>query len=358
MKTENEVILHIGAGKCGSSALQRAMSLSPQMSDRSGRRYLYTFYDDLGNLAGPDRVYFDALNSPWGYVSCTGLATSQFDTRELDRMSKSFSSVMSSGYTPVLSNEAWLFGFQDFIDREILLRWGVKARVIMYVRPPIDWLNSGWWQWGVWENQSPQDWMARNLYRVQWDQLFDRWSSVPGVFKVDMRLGTSDVVQDFSSLLSLDLQSVGGVNRSLGADLLRLMQRNRGLRPGPHDSSIDFTVSRWLQGRGPPQPWVVSAEQARSYLSHLRNGNTRMLGLVQPEIAEKIRSDARWWDPHAYDQRITEDAIALPRIDSADRAAVALANALVRCDAEVRRLRVELAKLNARNGQTSYGSEP
>lgn len=350
MESNNEIILHIGAGKCGSSALQRAMSLSPRMSDGDGRRYRYTFYDRSGNLAGPDRVYLQALSSPWDYAACTGLETPQFNDETLDRLSKSFSSALEAGYTPILSNEHWLVGFQDFVDREILLRWGVRARVVMYVRPPVDWLNSGWWQWGVWENQSPQHWMSQNLYKVEWDQLFEHWSKVPGVSRVDLRLGTSDVVQDFAELLSVELPNSGGLNKSLGADILRLMQRNRELRPGPHNSAIDFTVSRWLEESGPPQPWVVSAEQVRAYLSDLRPGITRLLNLVQPEIAERIRSDARWWDPHAYHDRLSEGTVATPTIASADRAAVALAKALVRSDAEVRKLRVELMRSRIQGG--------
>ena len=43
MKTSMpHMILHIGAPKCGSSALQTVLSMTPDLQDRSGNAYRYT----------------------------------------------------------------------------------------------------------------------------------------------------------------------------------------------------------------------------------------------------------------------------------------------------------------------------
>src|SRR5215217_2462045 len=55
---------------------------------------------------------------------------------------------VSSHAVPILSSEAWLRRCWHEYDPLDLLGDDVRAHVIAYVRPHVEVVNSGWWQWG------------------------------------------------------------------------------------------------------------------------------------------------------------------------------------------------------------------
>jgi hypothetical protein len=91
-------------------------------------------------------------------------------------------------------------------------------------------------------------------------------------------------------------------NTGLPGDVLRLMQRHQSLlRPGPHDSEIDFVLERCLGRRGDPTPWVLSREQIEFLIEHYRAPNLGLMSLMDmqdPAQARRMRADDRWWRPY------------------------------------------------------------
>lgn len=334
-----DVVLHIGAGKCGSSALQRALSLNPEPEGGEKRRYQYATFDQTGRFATPSEIRYQALTNPFGYVSCPSVQRGRFDKAFLRQLSSGIGSLRRKGITPILSYEGWANQSECFTKNALLGRLGISALVVLYVRPPLDWLNSAWWQWGAWAPVSRERWMDQNLDGAKWDRIVAAWQNVPGVAAVSLRLATRDVVADFGRYFSMNLASEASVNKGLSDDLLRLMQRNRRLRPGPHDSAVDFAISRWLEATDATQAWVIPHDACRRYLRELRANVENLMELARSETACEIRADARWWDAGAYSDRTLSDEMNEPTVQSADRIAVALAEALVRCDAAVRELK-------------------
>ena len=84
----------------------------------------------------------------------------------------------------------------------------MRARVVAYVRPQIEWFNSAWWQWWTWRDEfdTPADLLRQ--WRGGWRPGFMRWRTQlapwlvnPSVDGLTVRLYRRDTLPDFLELL-------------------------------------------------------------------------------------------------------------------------------------------------------------
>jgi len=268
-----------------------------------------------------DALTTAASNTMYGYVT----APNVLDEQSANQFSKMLASVLNlrQGAVPILSNEGWVPRSEIFRKTRLLEKAGAKALVVLYIRPPLEWLNSAWWQWGAWSGHELGHWIDRSLGNVRWNTIARRWLNVPGVVDVAVRLATLDVVADFGRLIGSELEQVGRSNAGNDRVLLRLMQKYSELRPGPHDSIIDFVMARWAPASERTVPWVIPSEKTHHVLATLREDNEQLLELVPAETAENIRSDPRWWAAEAYEAKVIEPAEATPlSVEDAEEIAV------------------------------------
>ncbi|MGB0905251.1 MAG: hypothetical protein ACPGVJ_10165, partial [Mangrovicoccus sp.] len=183
-----KAILHIGAPKCGSSSLQSVLSLTPSFKNQSGQAYDYLSVDPKGQILKGDGLALAARRSPFGYMSAPDLPGDNIEA-ENARFHKMFQqSISDTDAVPVFSSEGWMARANRFAEAGFLERAGIEAEVVLFVRPPIEWLNSAWWQWGVWCDVTLQHWMRANIKMTKWAKWAQSWSNVPGVSKVHLRL--------------------------------------------------------------------------------------------------------------------------------------------------------------------------
>jgi len=231
----------------------------------------------------------------------------------------------------VLSNEGWIH--QPHVWAELLPALGISARVVAYVRPQVSFLNSGWWQWGAWSDKGFRPWLDHKLSVSLWGERLARWQHVPAVDDVQVRLLPDDVVPDFfeHALGAHAPTSQGsGVNKGLHASILRLFQRNRELRAGPHASAIDFVLLKELDMTG-TAPWVLDRESIERILGATREDNRKLLSMLDPESAARMQADARWWDADAFSDRIVESPDPQPMsADDLEQLSVELTQAVAR----------------------------
>ncbi|SEP09091.1 hypothetical protein SAMN04490248_12416 [Salinihabitans flavidus] len=319
-------ILHIGAPKCGSSALQSALSAQPDLSDETGQKYRYTVYRaDVGQgrvLSGRS-LRLAARTSPYGYASWPNIPGKETPGAFWAAMRRTVADGHRRGYVPILSNEGWIAHaeafaahFPDASERRI--------EVIAFVRPPLEWLNAAYWQWGVWSGLSFDVWLSRPAIRYRLGEQLEAWSRVPGV-RLRVQTAKQDVTGAFAGQFGLALESGQAKNASAPPALIGFLLRNRRFRPTAHDSAVEFVFQRWCRVTTAHGLWGFKPRQVQRIRADLRADVDRLLAAVSPVDAEALLTDPRWYREAAYHDRITaptpalDDPEALAELDAALR---------------------------------------
>jgi len=294
--------LHIGMGKCGSSALQGFLTEKRELSRQTGKSVLYAAIMNNGQLLFGNRLKaYSKVNSS-DYVSSCNF-NHIMDSPEKFESAFEKLKVLMGQYHVVLSNEGWGVdpkfskACQEFTKRNITFD------VLMYIRPPVTWLNSGWWQWGAWTGLTLSRWLIKSVSKTKYFHFYKKWNALDCVTSVSVRLLPNDITSDFCEFLNIEQISVKAprerLNTSLPDILLRVMQRNPHLRPDAHASNIDFVLSRHLNLAGKPA-WILDEKKIKFILQSTRKSNKAILALLDNDARDKMLNDPKWWDKSAF----------------------------------------------------------
>ena len=188
-QNSKSIILHIGASKCGSSAIQMALTASPSIERKDGSYINYAVFN-----AGAGKIV-DKLDLK---KSCgiQGFRSSPNANRMLAGSLGDIRRRLKAYKTDLLfSSEGWLFQPRQW--SEILHFLDVDVSIVVYVRPQVPVLNSAWWQWGAWSDQNFDDWMEHRLNASLWGARVKRWADLKCVKSVTVRPVPEEVVADF-----------------------------------------------------------------------------------------------------------------------------------------------------------------
>lgn len=335
-------VLHVGGPKCGSSSLQSVLSSAPDLLGADGQRYAYLCLEESGAVTRGQTLRTKARSSVFGYLSSADIAPGADARARFATLGPEISRLSAQGVVPVLSSEGWINRGSLFRNQQLLERAGMTAHVVIFVRPPLDWLNSAWWQWGAWVDVSVERWIAVNTPAAQWAWMINLWKSLPGVAKVSIRLTHSDVVGQFFDLLGLPGGAPQRLNTGLSPDLLYFLRRNRRYRPGPHDSQVEFALSRWMPAQTGGTPWILPPDLVKTTLAKVRPQSGKLLELVDPHEKQLIRTDKRWWTPDAYAGREVPDPATFETPESHARLLADLEAAVAAAGGNLPRSRLRL----------------
>ncbi|WGR66118.1 polysaccharide biosynthesis protein (plasmid) [Paracoccus pantotrophus] len=196
------LILHIGMGKTGTSAIQAALSNSTDRLAAQGAEYLGMWFDMLDpRFRGvQNQEQFFSL-PPEEMIHAADLLVEVLRIR-------SASGVQSF----ILSNEA-LSGkvgqMKPMINR--LREAGIVVRVIGYARNPVSWLPSAYVQWGVRDKVEPgpvQPYSVRARKLVHWYSGLLHWHRQMGdILEVRSYDKATDIVTDFVEAIGFELNT-------------------------------------------------------------------------------------------------------------------------------------------------------
>jgi hypothetical protein len=245
-----------------------------------------------------------AAKSAYGYSA--SVSARQFSDPIPGDLKKWFRALERESVVPILSFEGWMNEAALFRKREILRKLGLEASVVMFIRPQISWINSAWWQWGVWTKYSFANWLKRWKSKACWASAAQQWQQVPGVRDVQVFTTAGDVVETFFDYLDAPLSGdTWRKNFSLDGNVLRLLQRNRALRAGRQQSAMHVMLGKHLAPGTSPAPWVIRQQLAADLIEYYREDNEALLGLVNEKTRQEISSDPRWWEASAFaDKRV------------------------------------------------------
>ncbi|WP_439141821.1 hypothetical protein [Pseudooctadecabacter sp.] len=321
MARTKRIILHVGAPKCGSSALQTAMSLQPRLKTATRETLSYHALRPQGDSWKPvsgRMVKLGRTMTSAGYVSCPDFP----DTADHHAIAAGLDQIYRSArpkFTPVMSQEGWYNRAGLF--QKLLPHWfepsndAPQIEVIAYVRPPIDWLNAAYWQWGAWGGQDVETWMARTNLNFRMGAALGKWAALPNV-NLSVQFG-GDVLTHFEKAFDVRIKHPQQVNSAQSPAMIGFMQRNPEFRSSGHDVEAEFIVQRWCPAVDARRLWALSPRHF-AQLDRILGDDTDALFALSPDNARKALGDPRWTSQFSY-----LDVLALGPSDLANRTELA-----------------------------------
>lgn len=303
--------IHIGAAKCGSSAIQTYFSQFPEGPCIDGETYTYCCLAK-GKVLMPRMVAASARQCILGYVNSSISETLSID--EIRRM-KDETSVLDGKL--IVSQERWMCDLKDQEMRGQILEIvrgdrGRQLHLVGFVRPPVKWINSAWWQWGVWDGAIDKDeWIDDMIKRARWSEYFDIYQRDSGISRVTLMPIRKNVVDQFAevAMISRRAEMDRKANTALPAEVLEMLLKSKRIRCDPHDSFPDFVSLRAL-GNSPfcytPAPWGLTMSQVKRIIDETRDSILSLMPNLSACDQACVAADPSWWDADYYSHHFQE----------------------------------------------------
>lgn len=245
MPAQPKLYLHIGAGKCGSSAIQLALRENHQELRASGVLIPASDLTVAGRVDGHQLSFFENLLP----IDDAAIATVTQRLEELRR------------YVDLEGLRAVVISSENLVNTRQFARLFAEAprlfnlEVVVYIRRQDDYVVAAWNQWYFKVRGSLEAWLEEVKGSIgNWYRIIGGWEEeLPGVaFNVRVfdrrRLVGHDAILDFMDVLEVPTEglslTVTPVNRGLNDVAMRIATRNRGLFRDAHDNRFtDFLSS-------------------------------------------------------------------------------------------------------------------
>ena len=244
---KRKIILHIGAGKTGTSSIQKY--LASKKGELLNNKILIPS-DNLsieGKVTGQHVWYFNSLRD---YTVEKAKWKLESDILNL------IQNIESEFETIILSAEnlSDRFHWKDlFVD----LNKQFEIELIFYIRRQDEYLNSAWQQWYVKHDNDFWAWMTRVVGHLgNWKLIVEEWMKVIPKEQIKIRrferekLEQSDVIFDFCTLLDLPFEVYADAvdqpkhNTSFNLGVLKIAEENSHLFANVHDNEFYNFISR------------------------------------------------------------------------------------------------------------------
>lgn len=335
------IVLHVGAPKAGSSALQYDLTWSPRRPILSGPgvECEYVAIDATGRLVRGDEL--DAFASLYAARYAASAAIDDLIALPAERFHRAIGTLAGmrgEGIVPVMSYELWLHADRAAVHRFTAALAG-PLRVVAYVRDPVSWLTSLYWQRRRPEPLSMGAWIARKATLCCWDRHVEAWRTAPNVVRVEVRLADEPVPADFARTVGFAPTPVDvRHNTRVPGEFARFVERH-AISPALSVSEAKFAWARWTAAAGvdgpfAPSPALFGAADLRAIVERTASSSAALLPHCDEEVRSRIVGDARWWssDPEVHGGTPPGTAIS-PPVEESDRLLDAGLRALVAADA-------------------------
>lgn len=302
--------VHVGAGKCGSSSIQSYFSKSPHHNINETTDLEYCAIGKNGLLSG-DQILARRPYRLEGYIS----SNPEFiqDSAVVNNVAQRISGLNND---ILLSCETWMpqLEVSSQASRLVDVWSGNSSRelvLFMFVRPPVSWLSSAWWQWGVWSKRPFERWLKQATNHAKWAIRYMNMKILdhPVVTGIKILPVRANVVHQLADCLGIgrDEMMDKRSNTSLPFDILSLYLHHPELRPAPHTSLLDFIASRALARRSvqyTKPPLGLTVENVKWVIEETQESNNLLLEMLAQEDREFVREDPAWWSAEHYSSSI------------------------------------------------------
>jgi len=309
---QTDVLLHIGMGKSGSSALQTFLSAHPTCrldGNKLPYRHLqYLSFNKEGRSFHGKRLYAMAHRHPFRHLRSVAFSfLRDWPDSHFEALKKLLQKLSDEGQDlPVLSSESWCLHPQDYLELDLGRRLQISPSLLCYIRNPVELINSAWWQWGAWNPTGSFERFVRSAisHLQSLEQSIETWERI-SEGRLQVVPLPSDITEDFCKRFGISPCSPVRSNVSLPEELLRFFQRHRELRPGPHEATADFYLSELLDFDGYGKtPWVLPPSMVEEILRQMRPVIERVSKYFDDTSRQRYEADPRWHDPAAFADRV------------------------------------------------------
>ena len=308
--------IHIGLDKCGSSTLQRFFSENAHFHNSQNKSLEYKCLTKNGVLNG-NQIKIKSREQTRGYLSSVGLNTLQkFSKKDFN----DFKLKNNDDIDLIYSCEGWYRALKEgdlFLDLCTSLEGSIKRELffIIFLRSPVLWINSAWWQWGAWENNTLDDfesWLETNTLNCCWYKYFSKFKKLPNKYKLIIKPLTKNLISDVQNILNINrsYKSPNIVNKSLPIEVLKFYIENPIFRPSGHENKFDYVFSNLISKSNIESyevPWILSDEHVRFIINNTRKSSNKLLKLMELEDQKYILNDPSWWDADYYKKMVKYD---------------------------------------------------
>jgi len=316
-----KLILHIGGGKCGSSSLQKYLSINNSNQVNDKKYQYFCIYEDGTFSTGKDLVAL-AQKSVHGYLNCPASQTFVTD----GTLRNSIITIISQSaehVVPILSFEGWASDWRLFAENNVFAGLEISVEVLLYVRPPVEWFNSAWWQWGAWSEMDLEQWIDGELSSGScfWGDIAEQWGKFENCRRVMAYDVKHNVIQLFCEFIGASINPVEPLRINVGSPraLLGFLLRNRKYRSGPHDPRYEFLLERYVRFSGKPAPWVLDRQTQAKILEETKSSNRKLIKYFPEKYRDLFLNDPRWSDIEAYKDRVVCDSENFSSLEDYDR---------------------------------------
>jgi hypothetical protein len=295
-------VLHVGGMKAGSSALQYDLTWQPvrRSLDSASAAYEYVSLLPWQLLRG-EALQQHAAHFAAHYSMSDQLSSLVGQPAEgLAAGLAGLEAVRRDGRVPILSYETWLTAEADHVHAFAEALRG-PIRVVAYVRPPVQWLASLYYQRDYTCESDVQRFLSKWLPKANWADAIETWRSAPHVTTVDVRLHRGDVCADFCQLLGCEASGRHVQhNQTFPAEAIRLFERH-AVPAEVSLSEAKFALWRWLPesvvlaGGLTQAPFPFEQHDIARILDDTRDASRRLLDMCDAETRGQIEADPRWW---------------------------------------------------------------
>ncbi len=310
-----KIFVHPGFGKCASSSLQAILSNYPNhnLDSKSHLHYLCIGKDSI--IVG-EQITNRSRNNSFGYLSSANASVIAQNAASLNDQLLRIIDSLPANDVIILSCEGWCGDPRSLKTLDVLSSTKHECIFISFVRAPVSWINSAFWQWGAWSDLSQADWITKAGSKgANWFQALELASrEFPlAQHKVIPLTRGADVITAFFREIGMESNYISELNMSssnvsLPLEILHLYLRFPDLRPTPHASAIDFRIARLISSQTlmllQRKPWAITKAQV-SNLIDLSSPSISNLSehYLSTEAQAAIGDDDEWTSPDAYADR-------------------------------------------------------
>ena len=286
---KKKIIFHIGAGKSASSTIQTFLSENPILYQNDKPKKIKYFVINNEKILYGEQIKKLASESVYNYISSPRLSVIK---NKFFQSLKHIFEIIKDDEIPILSNEAWSYEIIEYLDdlQKIFNDLDFEIEIFMVIRAPIPWINSAWWQWGIWTDHNLEYWTDHTVKtnKVNWLLQIDTWKKLKQVTKFCLVDLNSNVLDDFKKFLNVSNSWNKVSNLGTSAALLKFLLKNKEYyNRSVHNPSIEFKINNLLgkdlNGKTPfvinkdLQEFIMSntIQQNKALINHFDNDNNK-----------------------------------------------------------------------------------
>ena len=289
-----KIYLHIGAAKCASSTIQNYFSYN-----NTAEEFMYGCLRETGEIIRGDDLKRSAIISTANYAvssTCKNIDNNSF----IQKLSSEMSELSATFDRVLLSCENWTQNY-NFFERIKKAFQGHDLFIIFIVRPPVQWMNSSWWQWQQWEDIDLDSWVKNTNVAKSWLAACENYSSLDFVKKIHVLSLQKNILEQVGSILGVGIgDKEKKHNSSSSGELLRFLKMKRGLRVGAHDPHSEFVLNKYVSPRSKAD-WVLTYDNVKIIIDSSRAHCLELSKLVENE---NLLDNYAWWNVDYYIESI------------------------------------------------------